>query len=164
MQEFKGTGGVWSYSAALGEVKSDTEGLVAEMIVNGNEDQNGKLFASAPGLLEALVRLESWASTMHGHGVSYSGDHPIAKAKSAIAKALGQLPLQEREMRKVECKRWEFVGGKRTLKCVLNGVFHQWGAGYEEFETGPGNFTVAIVEMEDGEIKEFMPTDIKFIE
>ncbi len=90
MSGFKGTGGLWRYSEALGEVKSDTEGLVADMIVNGNEDPNGRLMASAPELLAALVRLESWSTTMHGHGVSYSGDHPIAQAKSAIAKALGQ--------------------------------------------------------------------------
>jgi len=32
------------------------------------------------------------------------------------------------------------------------GMFHQWAASYEEFETGAGNFTVAIIERPDGTI------------
>lgn len=32
-------------------------------------------------------------------------------------------------------------------------VFHQWGVAYEEFENGAGNFTVAIVERDDGTIE-----------
>lgn len=67
-------------------------------------------------------------------------------------------------MRKVECTEWEFHGGKRKVKAVVTGRFHQWGSSYEEFESGPGNYTVAIVEMDDGTVKDFMPTDIKFIE
>lgn len=90
MSEFKGSKGTWRYLSTLGEVKSDKSGLIADLVVNGKEDENGRLIAAAPELLESLVRLESWASTMHGHGISYSGDHPIAKAKTAIAKALGQ--------------------------------------------------------------------------
>lgn len=30
--------------------------------------------------------------------------------------------------------------------------FHQWGCEYEEFESGPGNYTVAVVEFADGSI------------
>lgn len=40
--------------------------------------------------------------------------------------------------------------------------FHQWGAEYEEFDTGPGNYTVAIVELEDGTIKTIPPNWVKF--
>ena len=32
------------------------------------------------------------------------------------------------------------------------GLFHQWGIDYEEFDTGAGNFTTAIVERPNGEI------------
>lgn len=39
------------------------------------------------------------------------------------------------------------------------GLFHQWGCDYEEFESGPGNFSTAIVEMEDGSI-ENIPCDL----
>ena len=42
--------------------------------------------------------------------------------------------------------------------------FHQWGVEYEEFETGPGNLTVAIVELDDGSVKTVLPHWIKFEE
>lgn len=43
-----------------------------------------------------------------------------------------------------------------------NGVFHQWGSNYEEFENGAGNYSVAIVELQDGKV--IMPNadDIQF--
>ena len=44
------------------------------------------------------------------------------------------------------------------------GLFHQWAASYEEFESGAGNFTVAIVEMPDGTIQEVLPTNLKFVD
>ena len=43
------------------------------------------------------------------------------------------------------------------------GLFHQWANSYEEFESGPGNFTIALVEIEDGTIVEVLPCNIKFI-
>lgn len=44
------------------------------------------------------------------------------------------------------------------------GVFHQWGVDYEEFDQGPGNFSTAIVEMPDGTIETPPATMIEFIE
>lgn len=44
------------------------------------------------------------------------------------------------------------------------GYFHQWGYNYEEFETGPGNFSVAIVELPDGKIIMPMADDIQFLD
>jgi len=43
------------------------------------------------------------------------------------------------------------------------GVFHQWAAQYEEFESGAGNYTVALVELPNGEMVEVLPTKIKFL-
>ena len=43
------------------------------------------------------------------------------------------------------------------------GEFHQWGCAYEEFKAGPGNYTVAIVEDEDGDIHQVLPQNIRFI-
>jgi len=43
------------------------------------------------------------------------------------------------------------------------GEFHCWGSGYEEFEAGPGNYTIAIVEMPDGAIITPNPCDVVFI-
>lgn len=44
------------------------------------------------------------------------------------------------------------------------GYFHQWGVNYEEFESGPGNYTTAVVELPDGRV--VMPTasDIVFLD
>lgn len=52
----------------------------------------------------------------------------------------------------------KFHGGPYKAK------FHQWGAEYDEFENGPGNYTVAIVELEDGSIKTIPPNWLKFEE
>ena len=40
--------------------------------------------------------------------------------------------------------------------------FHQWGVDYEEFETGPGNFSVAIVEFADGTVKTVPAESVNF--
>ncbi len=45
----------------------------------------------------------------------------------------------------------------------LAGIFQCWGSAYEEFESGPGNFTVAIVERLDGTVHELVPSCIKFV-
>ena len=44
------------------------------------------------------------------------------------------------------------------------GEFHQWGSDYEEFETGPGNYTVGIVEDSDGKIHQPFPENIVFLD
>ena len=57
--------------------------------------------------------------------------------------------------RKVVVYEWKKEEGKTYFKKVRvgEGIFHQFGVDYEEFETGPGNFTTAIVEMPDGSIE-----------
>jgi hypothetical protein len=74
-------------------------------------------------------------------------------------------------MRDVLIKTWEpahkddkgnVVGG-RYGDYKAPGKFHQWGCSYEEFEGGPGNYTVGIVELPDGAIQEVLPSQIKFI-
>lgn len=47
---------------------------------------------------------------------------------------------------------------------IEKGIFHCWGVSYEEFESGPGNYTVAIVELPDGTIKEVLPSNLKFVD
>ena len=39
-----------------------------------------------------------------------------------------------------------------------------WGTAYEEFESGAGNYTIAIVKKPDGTIEEVLPTHIKFVD
>ena len=42
-------------------------------------------------------------------------------------------------------------------------VFHQFGVDYEEFETGAGNFSVAIIEWSDGQVEMVRADRIKFV-
>lgn len=56
-------------------------------------------------------------------------------------------------MRKVRTEYSEYIPSeKRYQHHVVEGDFHGWGNDYEEFETGPGNHTIAIVELNDGRI------------
>lgn len=58
---------------------------------------------------------------------------------------------------------WE--GNKKVGKQDLREArFHQWGGEYEEFESGPGNYTVAVVEFADGTIETVMPENIRFLD
>lgn len=53
-----------------------------------------------------------------------------------------------------ETKKWVEYAGK----------FHQWGSDFEEFESGPGNFTVGICEVDGGKIMTPCPRDIEFLD
>lgn len=44
------------------------------------------------------------------------------------------------------------------------GHFHQWGCNYEEMEVGAGNFSVAIVELPNGEVIMPIADDIQFLD
>ena len=71
---------------------------------------------------------------------------------------------KETQGRKVKTFKWE-RNENRTHSMVEDGegVFVQYGVDYEEFETGPGNFTTAIVEMTDGTVKNISVDLIQFI-
>jgi hypothetical protein len=42
------------------------------------------------------------------------------------------------------------------------GLFHQWAPKYDEYENSAGNYTVALVELQDGTIEEVLPFNLKF--
>lgn len=46
---------------------------------------------------------------------------------------------------------------------VSEAVFHEFGCNYEEFESGPGNFSTAIVEYNDGSMGNIPVENIEFI-
>lgn len=83
-----------------------------------------------------------------------------------------------KNLRKVMFKKWiarEEIGEgalrrqKEGTNCwepdfTNGGIFHQWASAYEEFESGAGNYTVALVELPNGEIKEVLPSNIKFMD
>jgi len=55
--------------------------------------------------------------------------------------------------------------GRRTgIEDAAEGKFHGWGVEYEEFENGPGNYTVAIVEMPDGSVQTLVPFLVRFLD
>ncbi len=64
-------------------------------------------------------------------------------------------------MRKCKCAFWD-----RDTKSEIKteGLFHCWGTDFVEFESGPGNYTIAIVELPGGRIVKSAPTDIRFLE
>lgn len=65
------------------------------------------------------------------------------------------------ETRKVVVYEWQRVKGATHCEKVSigHGIFHQFGCDYAEFDTGPGNYSTAIVEMPDGSVKN-VPVDL----
>lgn len=59
---------------------------------------------------------------------------------------------------------YEVLDGKCKPVEFALGYFHGWGCNYQEFEEGPGNFSVAIVELPDGRVVTPQPDDIVFID
>lgn len=72
-------------------------------------------------------------------------------------------------MRRVRCDldRWtRSKDNTQNIKETTSMIawFHQWGVNYEEFETGPGNFSVAIVEDAHGKVHTFPADRITFLD
>jgi len=44
------------------------------------------------------------------------------------------------------------------------GMFHQWGSDFKEFESGAGNYSTGIIQREDGTIENVEATLIQFID
>ena len=64
-------------------------------------------------------------------------------------------------MRRVLAKIWNKEKREHEAIC---GFFHCWGEEYEEFESGPGNRTMAIIELEKGRIVMASPRDVTFLD
>jgi len=88
MNEF----GPWHYSEVLGEVRSESDDVIAQLLVSGKEDEAGRLLAAAPELLDALQEM---VAIVKKHTYPQP-DKPsstwgrMEAAESLIAKALGQ--------------------------------------------------------------------------
>lgn len=72
---------------------------------------------------------------------------------------------RQSEKRKVAIYKWQNIPDKsgNNRQFFSNGLFHQWGSDYEEFEEGPGNYATAIVELPDGKIENVPAGDIEFL-
>jgi len=79
------------------------------------------------------------------------------------------------ETRQVKFKRWitavhDDKGKlKEGTRCwdsdfIHYGWFHQWAAAYEESSEGFGNYTVALIELENGTIEQVLPSNVKFLD
>ncbi len=57
--------------------------------------------------------------------------------------------------RKVTIYEYQQIKDQRHCEKVAvgNGIFHEFGCDFEEFEGGPGNFSTAIIEMPDGSLR-----------
>lgn len=90
--------------------------------------------------------------------------YSISFSLAAITELLNRLvAIEEQRYKEDGVKTVEYYA--RDLN-QLEGVakFHRWGSDYHRFESGPGNFTVAIIELPDGSIKKVDPECIKFKE
>ena len=57
------------------------------------------------------------------------------------------------------CKATYYDKGE---KVDIEGRFHRWATNYEEFESGPGLYPVALVEEPSGQIRECIANSVKF--
>lgn len=86
------TPGPWEiFPSSTGFIISKPNEIAIAGIPNLFEDHpaeaNARLIAAAPDLIAALERMVR----QHGSSfISYSGDHPVAVARAAIAKATGE--------------------------------------------------------------------------
>jgi hypothetical protein len=58
--------------------------------------------------------------------------------------------------------------GRVVVKYVLTpkgeALFHGFGVDYEEFESGPGNYSTAIVEWPDGRVESVRADHVRFMD
>ncbi|MCP4569067.1 MAG: hypothetical protein GY841_15945 [FCB group bacterium] len=68
--------------------------------------------------------------------------------------------------RRVEYFEWQKQAGEITLKKVKKGeaTFHQFGIDFMEVDTGCGQFTTAVIELDDGTVLNVAAETIRFLE
>lgn len=64
--------------------------------------------------------------------------------------------------RRVMVKAW--VHEAKTYQEQYEAKFHQFGTDFEEFESGAGNFSVAIIEKDNGEVTSVPVHHIRFLD
>jgi hypothetical protein len=58
----------------------------------------------------------------------------------------------------------KYRDSKTGIILVVEGVFHQWGTSVKGCGEGDGNYTIGIVELENGKIIEPLPENVQFID
>lgn len=59
------------------------------------------------------------------------------------------------------CKATTYV---KRAPIEVTGRFHRWATNYQEFEEGPGNYTEALVELDDGRIVSCIADSVRFLD
>ncbi len=72
-------------------------------------------------------------------------------------------------MRRVKFERLFMVPSENGYGCTWEsekgeGYFHQWGCDFEELPAGLANFSIAIIELDDGTIKNMPSSSITFLD
>ncbi len=62
-------------------------------------------------------------------------------------------------MRRCKAEVW-----KNRKIILVEGLFHQWASDFMEFETGLGNYTVALIELDDGRIVKGVADTVVFLD
>lgn len=65
-------------------------------------------------------------------------------------------------MRKVLYFERVFKHTTSVKEVIGQATFHQWGTDYQEFDSGPGNYSTAIIELPDGTVLNHPADMIKF--
>ena len=63
-------------------------------------------------------------------------------------------------MRKVRITFWD---SDTKAWVTTEGLFHQWGNNYTEYGSGPGNYTIGIVELPGGRVVLPVADDVHFL-
>ncbi|MEQ4691344.1 hypothetical protein [Providencia manganoxydans] len=100
--EFNGSKSPWHIGSHPFEyrnrhtIRSDDNTVIAHVSQPSDNEQSARadadvrLIAAAPELLEALQKLLKYHDDFYGSEPNEDPEHPLAVAKAAIAKALGQ--------------------------------------------------------------------------
>ena len=71
-----------------------------------------------------------------------------------------------RSGQRVEVSKYSLNEAKRHYDLVPDGeaTFCDWGVSFEEFESGPGNYSTAIIVRDNGKVENLSVEMIKFID
>ena len=72
--------------------------------------------------------------------------------------------MSEKRRVAVSSHKWVAENSEFVLAETREADFHCFGMSYEEFESGPGMFSVAIVEYDDGQVDTVVAEHIRFLD
>lgn len=135
---------------------------------------SGKASDAVPYLLERLAEFTvDRKEPAEEGGLRDAKDEEIRKLKKSLETCIAAkneffTALSKKNSdsgRSVEVYRTEWSKEKRASVHILRGraKFHCWGIDYQEFDNGPGQFSTAVVEFEDGTVGNIPAELIKFL-